>query len=76
MSALARLPAWPAALTRAEALEYTRVGEALMRDWERAGKVRFRARGHKGALITLKADLDAALLSLFGAPEDQPIKLL
>ena len=63
--ALEKLPSWPAALTREEALAYTRVGEAQLRAWERARKVHFRTRGARGAAIVLRAELEAALADLF-----------
>lgn len=63
--ALEKLPDWPAALTREEALAYTRVGEAQLKAWERARKVHFRTRGAKGAAIALRTELEAALADLF-----------
>ncbi len=69
--ALEKLPDWPEALTREEALAYTRVGEAQLRAWERSRKVTFRTRGAKGAAIALRTELKAALEDLFiGGPGD------
>lgn len=64
-TALKDLPDWPAGLTRDEALAFTRVNEAQMRAWERAGKVRFRAVGPNGAKIARADDLKAAFDELF-----------
>ena len=60
------IPFWPAAMTRAMSLAYTSVSEAQMRQWEREGTVRFRARGPNGSMITERAQLDEALRKLFG----------
>lgn len=71
----AQLPFWPAAMTRAMALSYTGVSEAQLKEWERAGKVRFRRRGANGASIALTEELQAALRSLFdgeGSPDEKP----
>lgn len=65
--ALEKLPDWPAGMTRELALAYTGVGQEQMKEWERAGKVRFRPRGPRGAWIAPRSDLDAALASLFGS---------
>ena len=64
--ALGDLPAWPAAMTEPEALSYTRVSKSQLDEWKVRGLVRFRLRGANGAAIAPKADLDAALASLFG----------
>lgn len=63
--ALEKLPDWPAAMTRDEALAYTRVSEGQMREWQRRGTVTFRARGPRGAMLALRSDLDLALRDLF-----------
>lgn len=63
--ALEKMPTWPAGMSRETALAYTGVAEAQLRVWERAGKVSFRARGPKGAMLALRTDLDAALSDLF-----------
>jgi len=63
--ALADLPAWPAAMTRAEALSYARVAEAQLREWERTGKVHFLPKGPNGAMIARTIELDEALADLF-----------
>ncbi|KTF68647.1 hypothetical protein ACNFJ7_02015 [Sphingomonas sp. HT-1] len=60
------IPFWPAAMTRAMALAYTSVSETQMRQWEREGTVRFRARGPNGSMITERAQLDDAIRKLFG----------
>ena len=65
--ALAQLPDWPACMTREAALAYTGVAEAQMREWESRGLVRFRQRGPRGAAIAPRADLDAAVETLFAA---------
>ncbi|MCK0531484.1 hypothetical protein [Sphingobium agri] len=65
--ALEKLPDWPAAMNREWALAYTGVSGEQMKEWVRSGKVRFRPRGPKGAMVALKADLDAALADLFGS---------
>jgi hypothetical protein len=62
---LADLPDWPAALTMDEAIAFTGMGEAVIRQWSRSGKVRFLPRGPKGALVALKTDLQAALADMF-----------
>lgn len=74
-SALA-MPAWPAAMSRELALSYTGVAETQLREWERRGLVRFRARGPRGQAIAPKGDLDAALSALFDsqAANDDPIE--
>lgn len=65
------LPFWPAAMSRSMALAYTGVAEAQLREWERARKIVFRARGPRGAMIALRSELDAALAELFAdASED------
>ncbi|OWK34080.1 hypothetical protein [Sphingomonas dokdonensis] len=73
--ALARLPDWPAGMNRETALAYTGVAEGQLREWERRGLVRFRQRGPRGAAIAARADLDAALATLFGGADgDDPIE--
>lgn len=64
--ALEKLPDWPAGMTRELAMAYTGVNADQMKEWERAGKVRFRARGPRGQALVWKSDLDAALADLFG----------
>jgi hypothetical protein len=63
--AIERLPDWPAGMSRDLALAYTGVAEVQLRAWERAGKVSFRARGPRGAMLALRSELDAALADLF-----------
>jgi hypothetical protein len=63
--ALAALPDWPAALTEAEALEYTRVSVAQIKEWRDLGTVRFVPRGRNGAAIARRSDLDAAMATMF-----------
>lgn len=63
--ALAHYPDWPAAMSRDLALAYTGVAEVQLRAWERGGKVNFRARGPRGAMLALRSDLDTALNELF-----------
>ena len=63
--ALSSLPDWPAAMNRETALAYTGVAEAQLRAWERGGRVHFRPRGPKGAMLALRAELDTALADLF-----------
>lgn len=55
----------PAGMTWDMALAYTSVGEAQMRHWQKAGLVRFRARGPRGALVTTREMLDNALAQMF-----------
>jgi hypothetical protein len=62
---LASLPNWPAALTEAEALEYTRVSVAQIKEWRDRGTVRFVPRGRNGAAIARRSDLDAAMAAMF-----------
>lgn len=64
--ALEKLPHWPAGMNRELALAYTGVSVEQMREWERAGKVRFRPRGPRGQMLALRSDLDSALDELFG----------
>lgn len=64
--ALEKLPDWPAGMTRDLAMAYTGVNADQMKEWERIGKVRFRARGPRGQLLAWRTDLDAALADLFG----------
>lgn len=73
---LERFPDWPAAMNRELALAYAQVSEAQLRQWERGGSVRFRARGPHGAMLCLRKDLDAALDALFTGrgPDDGPIE--
>lgn len=67
----ATLPFWPAAMTRPMALAYTSASETQMSEWERAGVVRFVARGPNGAKITERVQLDDAVRALFaGVAED------
>ncbi len=63
--ALEQWPDWPAGMNREVALAYTGVAEAQLRQWERSGKVSFRARGPRGAMVALRSDLDAALADMF-----------
>jgi hypothetical protein len=74
--AMEKLPHWPAAMNRDLALAYTGVADAQMREWESRGQVRFRLRGPHGAAIAPRADLDAALDTLFGSAGgvDDPIE--
>ena len=65
--ALADLPDWPAGMNRETALAYTGIGEAQLREWEKTGKVNFRPRGPKGAMLALRCDLDTALADLFNS---------
>lgn len=70
------LPFWPAAMSREMALSYTGVAAEQLKDWERRGLVRFRPRGPRGQMIAPRADLDAALATLFEgmAEHDGPIE--
>lgn len=56
MSAVARLPYWPAALTRAEALAYTNLAPSLLDE-----AVPFKPVGPRGARICSRAKLDEVL---------------
>lgn len=70
-----KLPDWPAALNKLEALAYTGVSETQLKEWQRAGVVRFRHRGPRGEAICPRTDLDAALARMFdGANDDGPVR--
>lgn len=71
--AIDRYPDWPAAMSREVALAYTGVAEVQLRAWERAGKVTFRPRGPRGAMLALRADLDAALTAMFTSTVDEDL---
>lgn len=68
--ALEKLPDWPAAMNREMALAYTGVSTEQMRDWEKTGRVRFRARGPHRSMLCLRSDLEEALASLFDTAND------
>lgn len=70
--ALEKLPDWPAALSREQALAYAGVSEAQLREWAKRGAVRFQPRGPNGGMLCLRSDLDAALADMFktGSAED------
>ncbi len=65
-----RLPFWPEGMGWDMACTYTGVGEAQMRNWQKRGLVRFKASGPKGALVTTKVQLDAALQQHFALGGD------
>jgi hypothetical protein len=71
--AIASMPDWPAAMSRDIALAYTGVAEAQLRAWERGGKVNFRARGPRGAMLALRSDLDAALTEMFTSTVEEDL---
>jgi hypothetical protein len=71
--AIAHMPDWPAAMSRDLALAYTGVAEAQLRAWERGGKVNFRARGPRGAMLALRSDLDAALTEMFTSTVEEDL---
>jgi hypothetical protein len=71
--AIAHMPNWPAAMTRDIALAYTGVAEVQLRAWERTGKVNFRARGPRSAMLALRSDLDAALIALFTSTVEEDL---
>ncbi len=71
--AIASMPDWPAAMSRDLALAYTGVAEAQLRAWERGGKVNFRARGPRGAMLALRSDLDAALTEMFTSTVEEDL---
>ena len=71
--AIASMPDWPAAMSRDIALAYTGVAEAQLRAWERGGKVNFRARGPRGAMLALRSDLDAALTEMFSSSVEEDL---
>ncbi len=73
--ALEKLPDWPAGMTRDLALVYTGVSSEQLKEWERIGRVRFRARGPRGQAIAWKMDLDAAMADLFGSEAKGGIEL-
>jgi len=66
--AVALMPDWPAGMTRDLALAYTGVAETQLREWERCGLVQFCPRGPRGAAITTRTSLNAALSTLFSSP--------
>lgn len=71
--AIDRMPDWPAAMSRDLALAYTGVAEVQLRAWERGGKVNFRARGPRGAMLALRSDLDAALTEMFSSSVEEDL---
>ena len=71
--AIASMPDWPAAMSRDIALAYTGVAEAQLRAWERGGKVNFRARGPRGAMLALRSDLDAALTEMITSTVEEDL---
>jgi len=73
MTMLANLPDWPAAMNREAALAFTGVAESQLKQWAKVGKVRFRARGPNGQLLALKSDLEAALVEMFTAADEEDL---
>ena len=71
--AIAQYPDWPAAMSRDLALAYTGVAEAQLRAWERGGRVNFRARGPRGAMLALRSDLDSALAEMFTSTVEEDL---
>jgi hypothetical protein len=71
--AIASMPDWPAAMSRDIALAYTGVAEVQLRAWERSGKVNFRPRGPRGAMLALRSDLYAALTELLTSTVEEDL---
>jgi len=65
--ALEKLPAWPAALNRDEALAYTRLAPKLFDQIERTHGVTGKKLGRNGEKVYPRDQLDACLSRLFGA---------
>lgn len=65
--ALEKLPAWPAALNRDEALAYTRLAPKLFDQLERTGGVVGKRLGKNGEKVFPRDQLDALLTRLFGS---------
>lgn len=63
---LDRLPDWPEALTREEALAYTNLAEKMFDRLERAGSITGRLIGRNGAKLYLRDQLRAVTHNLFG----------
>jgi hypothetical protein len=70
--ALEKLGFPPAAFDWDGALLFTGVGEKTMREWIKAGKVRFIARGPNGSRIARRQDLEAAVAELFATVSNEP----
>lgn len=64
--ALEKLPDWPIALNREEALAYTHLSEKLFAQLEKAGTLTPRKIGKNGEAIYLREQLDSATARLFG----------
>ena len=71
--AIASMPDWPAAMSRDIALACTGVAEAQPRAWERSGKVNFRGRSPRGAMLALRSDLDSALTEMFTSTVEEDL---
>lgn len=59
------LPYWPAALDVIEAIAYSRLSETEIRRQINAGKLVFKARGHNGKKVCLRAQLDDVLQTIW-----------
>lgn len=64
--ALEKLPDWPAALNREEALAYTHISEKLFAQLEKAGTLTGRRIGRNGEVIYLREQLESVTARLFG----------
>lgn len=65
--ALEKLPDWPAAMNRDEALEYTRLAGKLFGQLERNGSLTGKRIGRNGEVVFLREQLDAVTRRLFAA---------
>jgi hypothetical protein len=64
--ALEKLPAWPAALNRDEALAYMRIAPKLFDQLDRTGGVSGKKLGRNGEKVYPREQLDQVLTRLFG----------
>lgn len=59
---------WPAALTWADALDYTSCSAKQLRRWQKTGALRFRRIGRSGAMVVMRSELDQLLEQTFAPP--------
>jgi hypothetical protein len=72
MGIFERLPDWPAAMDRSNALVFTGVAETVLRQYERLGVIRFKPVGPHGAKVARKEDLQRMLNCIFELGDDLP----
>lgn len=65
MTSLQKLPRWPAALGRQDALAFSNVSETTLKTYERLGIVRFKPVGPYGCKVARTADLERMLECIF-----------